>query len=89
MSVTAAQVSLYPLRQVSIGPPIREAVKILRAHGLEVRMSEMNTFVRGEEDAVFTALREVYDRATERGDVVLLITLTNACPSSEDLEVDV
>jgi uncharacterized protein YqgV (UPF0045/DUF77 family) len=89
MSVMAAQVSLYPLRQVSIGPPIREAVRTLQAHGLEVRMSEMNTFVRGEEDAVFAALREVYDRAKESGDAVLLITLTNACPSPEDLRVDV
>jgi uncharacterized protein YqgV (UPF0045/DUF77 family) len=88
MSATAAQVSLYPLRQASIGPPIREAVSILRKHGLEVRMSEMNTFVRGEAETVFTALREVYDRATESGDMVLLITLTNACPSPEDLRVD-
>ena len=85
MSDTAAQISLYPLRQKSIGPPIREAVRILQEHDLEVRLSEMNTFVRGEEQAVFAALQEVYHRASERGDAVLVITVTNACPSSEEL----
>lgn len=33
MSVITAQVSLYPLRQVSIGPAIREAVRVFREHG--------------------------------------------------------
>ncbi len=30
MTVITAQVSLYPLRQESIGPTIREAVRIFR-----------------------------------------------------------
>ena len=85
MSDTAAQISLYPLRQERIGPPIREAVRILQEHDLQVRLSEMNTFVRGAEEEVFAALREVYHRAVGRGDVVLVITLTNACPAPEDL----
>jgi len=31
--VITAQVSLYPLRQVSIGPAIREAVRVFRQRG--------------------------------------------------------
>ena len=85
MSDAAAQISLYPLRRESIGPPIREAVGILRERDLDVRLSEMNTFVRGEEEELFGALREVYRRASESGDFVLLVTLTNACPRAEDL----
>ncbi len=56
MSVITVQVSLYPLRQVSIGPLIREAVRVFREHRLETRMGEMSTLVWGEEQAVFDAL---------------------------------
>lgn len=75
-----AQVSLYPLRQVSIGPPIREAVRVFRQHGLETRIGEMSTLVWGEERAVFAALQEAFHRAAERGDMVMTVTLSNACP---------
>jgi len=47
MDTITAQVSLYPLRQVSIGPPIREAVCVFRQHGLETRIGEMSTLVWG------------------------------------------
>ena len=84
MSVITAQVSLYPLRQVSIGPAIREAVRILRQHGLETRIGEMSTLVWGEERAVFSALEEAFHRAAERGDTVMTVTFSNACPSPEE-----
>ena len=84
MSVTTAQVSIYPLRQVSIGPAIREAVRILRQHGLETRIGEMSTLVWGEERAVFAALEEAFHRAAERGDTVMTVTFSNACPSPEE-----
>jgi len=84
MSVITAQVSLYPLRQVSIGPAIREAVRILRQHGLETRVGEMSTLAWGEEGAVFTALQEAFHQAAERGDAVMTVTLSNACPSPEE-----
>jgi len=76
----AAQVSLYPLRQTSIGPPIREAVRVFRERGLETRMGEMSTLVWGEEQAIFAALREAFHRAAERGDTVMTLTISNACP---------
>jgi uncharacterized protein YqgV (UPF0045/DUF77 family) len=84
MSVTSAQVSLYPLRQASIGPAIREAIRALRQHGLEARIGEMSTLVWGEEQAVFAALEEAFHQATELGDTVMTVTLSNACPSPKD-----
>ncbi len=75
-----AQVSLYPLRQVSIEPAIREAVRVFRQHGLETRLGEMSTLVWGEEPAVFAALQEAFQQAAESGDTVMVITLSNACP---------
>jgi uncharacterized protein YqgV (UPF0045/DUF77 family) len=79
----AAQVSLYPLRQESIGPPIREAVRVFRQYGLKTRVSGMSTLVWGEEQAIFDALQEVFHRAAECGDTVMVVTLSNACPGPD------
>jgi uncharacterized protein YqgV (UPF0045/DUF77 family) len=80
MSRISAQVSLYPLRQTSIGPTIRRAVHGLRECGLSVRVGEMSTLVWGEEGVLFDALREAFHQAAEQGDVVMSVTLSNACP---------
>lgn len=80
MSHVSAQISLYPLRQASIGPPIRHAVRQLRERGLNVRVGEMSTLVWGDESAVFDALREAFHQAAEHGDVVMNVTFSNACP---------
>jgi len=82
--IISAQVSLYPLRQASLGPAIREAVRILRQGGLKIRMGEMSTLVWGEERAVFDALQEAFHQAAERGDVVMAVTLSNACPEAAE-----
>lgn len=84
MGDIAAQVSLYPLRQASIGPPIHEAVRVFRQHGLETHIGEMSTLVWGEEEAVFAALQEAFQQAAERGDAVMVVTLSNACPEHEE-----
>jgi uncharacterized protein YqgV (UPF0045/DUF77 family) len=80
MDAIAAQVSLYPLRQASIGAPIREAVRVFRQRGLETRIGEMSTLVWGEEGALFSAIQEVFHQAAEGGDAVMVVTLSNACP---------
>jgi uncharacterized protein YqgV (UPF0045/DUF77 family) len=80
-----AQVSLYPLRQASLGPAIRQAARALRQHGLKVRVGEMSTLVWGEEHALFAALEEAFHQAAEVGDTVLTVTLSNACPSPGEL----
>ena len=84
MSVITAQVSLYPLRQASIGPPIRRAVRVFREAGLQTRIGAMSTLVWGEEPVVFTALQEAFHQAAESGDTVMVFTLSNACPSPEE-----
>lgn len=75
-----AQISLYPLRQVSIGSTIREAVRVFERHGLEVRVGEMSTLVWGDENALFEALQQAFHQAAEQGDTVMCVTLSNACP---------
>lgn len=91
MSLVTAQVSLYPLRQPSLGPVIREAVRTLRAQGLGTRLGEMSTLVWGEEAAVFAALQQAFHQAAGQGEVVMVVTLSNACPrpgTSESVQGD-
>ena len=76
MSALMAQVSLYPLRQPTLGPAIRQAVRTFREHGLETRIGEMSTLVWGEEAAVFAALQQAFTQAARQGEVVM----SNACP---------
>jgi len=78
--VITAQVSLYPLRQASIGPAIRETARIFERHGLHVRVGEMSTLIWGEETCVFEALQDAFRRAAQEGDVVMAVTISNACP---------
>lgn len=84
MGTISAQVSLYPLRQPSIGPIIREAVRIFREHGLNAHIGPMSTLIWGEEQAVFAALQEAFRRAAEEGDTVMVVTFSNACPAPEE-----
>ncbi len=80
MSVITTQVSIYPLRQESIGPPIREAVRVFRRYGVNVRVGEMSTLVWGDEGVIFDALQAAFRTAAGRGDTVMTITISNACP---------
>lgn len=80
MSRISAQISLYPLRQKDIEPGIGEAVRALRDHGLAVRVGEMSTLVWGEDRNVFAALQAAFCGAADHGDVVMTVTLSNACP---------
>ncbi len=82
--VITAQISLYPLRKASIGPIIREAVRIFHERGLKTRLGEMSTLVWGEEDRVFAALEEAFQHAAASGDTVMTVTLSNACPSPNE-----
>ena len=84
MTDISAQVSLYPLRQPDLGPAIRAAWRIFEEHGLEVERGAMSTVVWGEEEAVMRALREAFDWANAEGEVVMVITLSNACPKESE-----
>ncbi len=80
MAAISVQVSLYPLRQEHISLPIDEAVAEFHHHGLEVNPGTMSTVVLGEEEPVFSALREAFHKASQQGEVAMVVTLSNACP---------
>ena len=76
----AAQVSMYPLRQPRLSPAIDEAVGIFKQHDLEVTPGAMSSVVSGEDEALFAAIKEVFQRISEQGEVVMILTISNACP---------
>jgi uncharacterized protein YqgV (UPF0045/DUF77 family) len=76
----AAQVSIYPLRQQKFSPVINKALEIFRVKGLNVEMGAMSTIISGEDEPLFTAIKEVYESLAEKGELVMIVTFSNACP---------
>ena len=81
MSTISVQVSLYPLRQPHMGPAITRALEVFRARGLEVRPGTMSTVVAGDADAVFDSLKASFQSAAALGDVVMVASISNCCPT--------
>jgi uncharacterized protein YqgV (UPF0045/DUF77 family) len=84
MMRVSAQISLYPLRQQSLSPVIDEAVQEFRRPDLDVQPGPMSTRVSGEEAEVFDAMRQAFLKSAARGDVVMVATVSQACPASEE-----
>jgi len=76
----SAQISLYPLRQETLGPAIETLRLALEREGLVPEVGPMSTVVSGETDRVFAALQKGFEEAAARGPVALVVTLSNACP---------
>ena len=77
-----AQVSIYPLRQTHLSPAIDRALGIFREHGLEVTAGTMSSLVSGSYEALFAAVKEAFQQTASQGDIVMTLTLSNACPVS-------
>jgi uncharacterized protein YqgV (UPF0045/DUF77 family) len=82
MTRISAQVSLYPLRQSHLSAAIDDAMKAFERHDLEIQPGVMSTLLIGDQESVFCAIREALQRATERGDTTMVVTISNACPLS-------
>jgi uncharacterized protein YqgV (UPF0045/DUF77 family) len=82
MALTA-QVSLYPLRQPHLAPAIDKALDVFHCHGLAVAPGTMSSLITGEDETVFAALKEAFQAVSQQGDVVMVVTLSNACPLPE------
>jgi uncharacterized protein YqgV (UPF0045/DUF77 family) len=78
--VISAQLSFYPLRQEHLSPSILAVRTALETSGLHPETGSMSTLVTGEAEVVFSALREAFVQAAASGHVVMIVTLSNACP---------
>ncbi len=78
--ISSAQVSMYPLRQERVGPAIETVRAAFAARGLKPEIGPMSTRVVGEGDLIFAALAEAFAKAADMGEVVMTVTVSNACP---------
>jgi len=76
----AAQVSIYPLRQSRLSSAIDRALGIFEQHDLEVTPGPMSSVISGNDEELFAAIKEVFQQTSEQDEVVMIITLSNACP---------
>jgi uncharacterized protein YqgV (UPF0045/DUF77 family) len=74
-----AEVSIYPLRQATLSPAIDAALDVFHSHKLEVHPGAMSTMISGEEEEVFTSLRETFRKAAAYGGMVMEVRVSNAC----------
>ena len=75
-----AQLSLYPLGDNDLSPSIDAALAELDRHGVERQTGAMSTVVWGDDEQIFPALRDAFRAAAARGQAVMAITVSNACP---------
>jgi uncharacterized protein YqgV (UPF0045/DUF77 family) len=78
--IASAQISVYPLRQERLGPAIEAVRAALASHGLAPQLGPMSTIVVGEEAVIFAALGDAFAKAAAAGEVVMTVTVSNACP---------
>jgi len=78
--VASGQIAMYPLRQEHLTPAIDAVQNALRKRGLTIQPGPMSTYVVGAVDSIFEALHEGFAQASATGQVVMTITLSNACP---------
>jgi len=71
--IITAELSLYPLVG-EFEDSIINFIKILRSHeDLEVFTHSMSSYVRGESDIVFDAIKKAYNSSTLKLDTVSLV----------------
>lgn len=78
--IISAQVSVYPLGEQNIDPPIERAIALLKEADLTVEIGSMSTIVAGEAEIVFGTLQNVLTELGEQGRIVMNVTFSNACP---------
>lgn len=81
-----AEISLYPLRTNDLGHAIEEFLGDLKAAGLTVQPGNMSSTVLGDVNAVFSTMGAAFAAAAEEGQVVLVMKVSNACPSGNAME---
>jgi catechol 2,3-dioxygenase-like lactoylglutathione lyase family enzyme len=77
------QLSVYPLRQPHLRPAISAALRAAAGEGVEITVGRLSTYVRGDEPAVFAALRAAFAAAGSSGSTVMVATLASGAPDDE------
>jgi uncharacterized protein YqgV (UPF0045/DUF77 family) len=76
----SAQFALYPLGVARLGPSLETALAAVRAAGAAVEVGRMSSLIEGDDAQVFAALRAAFRAIAADAGVVLVATVSNACP---------
>ena len=76
-----AEVSFYPLRTERIGAALNQFVDTLEQADVEVSVGPMSTRIDGETNEVFEAVRQAFTQTAETYPSVLVLKLSNSCPT--------
>lgn len=79
----SAQLSLYPLRQASLSPCIKEALSILVNLGMDIFPGSMSTVISGKSDDLWAGLQKVFSAGAAHGELVMIVSISNACPKPD------
>jgi uncharacterized protein YqgV (UPF0045/DUF77 family) len=82
----AAQVSLYPLHVPSLSPFINDVLRIFQDLKLDIIPGSMSTVVYGDSQTLWQALEKAFASTVEMGEVVMTVTVSNACPIPASLK---
>ena len=81
----SAQVSLYPLRQQELGPAIDAVRQAFASEGIDSEIGPMSTIATGEAKRIFAGLQQAFEGAASEGQVVMVVTVSNACPTGAQI----
>ena len=79
----SAQISVYPLRQEKLSPAIDAVRQALASEGIDVQVGPMSTLATGDVSRLFAALKRGFEAAASAAEVVMTVTVSNACPVGE------
>jgi uncharacterized protein YqgV (UPF0045/DUF77 family) len=78
----SVQISLYPLGKKHLENDILNFIAFLKEKGLPCEAGKMSTIVSGDSNIIFSALHEAFECVASKGEYVMTLTISNACPSS-------
>jgi len=76
-----AEVTLYPLRTRKLGGTINCFLRNLQDAGLTLHEGTMSSTLSGDVDVVFAAVGDAFRTVADAAPVVLLLKVSNTCPS--------
>jgi uncharacterized protein YqgV (UPF0045/DUF77 family) len=82
----SAQISLYPLRQLVLSKVINDALEKFDPFELSIIPGSMSTIVSGKANLLWAGLQQAFSAAADQGDLVMILTLSNACPKPDFVE---
>jgi len=80
------QVSIYPVAQKEFKKQIDGFISDLKNDKIKIHVHETSTIGGSEIKTAFDSIRKAYSRACKSGPTVMVLTVVNEHPSSEELK---